>query len=60
MEFDLARLRDVKDDAGFVAVIEQVCNESITPDYWTVVLPGELATSSPRSPSLFAYHAALN
>ena len=60
MEFDLARLRDVKDAAGFVAVIEQVCNESITPDYWTVVLPGELATSSPRSPSLFAYHAALN
>jgi hypothetical protein len=33
---------------------------SITPDYWSVVLPGELATSSPRSPSLFAYHAALN
>ena len=60
MEFDLARLRDVKDAAGYVAVIEQVCNESITPDYWTVVLPGELATSSPRSPSLFAYHAALN
>jgi hypothetical protein len=60
MEFDLARLRDVKDAAGFVAVLEQVCNESITPDYWSVVLPGELATSSPRSPSLFAYHAALN
>ncbi len=60
MEFDLARLREVKDGAGFVAVLEQVCNESITPDYWTVVLPGELATSSPRSPSLFAYYAALN
>lgn len=60
MEFDLARLREVKDAAGFVAVLEQVCNESITPDYWTVVLPGELATSSPRSPSLFAYYAALN
>src|ERR1700674_2998628 len=43
MEFDLARLREVKDAAGFVAVIEQVCNESITPDYWTVILPGELA-----------------
>ena len=60
MEFDFARLRDVKDAAGFVAAIEQMCNESITPDYWTVVLPGKLATSSPRSPSLFAYHAALN
>jgi hypothetical protein len=60
MEFDLARLREVKNADGFVAVLEQVCNESITPDYWSVVLPGELATSSPRSPSLFAYHAALN
>lgn len=60
MEFDLARLRDVKDAMEFVAVLEQVCNESITSDYWTVVLPGELATSSSRSPSLFAYHAALN
>jgi hypothetical protein len=60
MEFDLARLREVKDATGFVAILEQVCNESITPDYWTVVLPGELATSSPRSPSLFAYYAALN
>ena len=60
MEFDLARLRDVKDADAFVAVLENVCNESITPDYWTVVLPRELATSSPRSPSLFAYFAALN
>jgi hypothetical protein len=60
MEFDLARLREVPDAAGFIAVLEQVCNESITPDYWSFVLPGELATSSSVSPSLFAYYAALN
>jgi hypothetical protein len=60
MEFDLARFREIKDASEFVAVLEQICNESITPDYWTVVLPNELATSSSRSPSLFAYHAALN
>jgi hypothetical protein len=60
MEFDLARFREIKDAAGFVATLEQMCNESITQDYWAVVLPNELATSSSRSPSLFAYHAALN
>src|ERR1700730_12002611 len=51
MEFDLARFREKKDAAGFVAALEQMCNESITQDYWAVVLPNELATSSPRSPS---------
>lgn len=60
MEFDLARLRDAKDAAAFVLTLERACEETITSDYWTVQLPAELATSSPRSPSLFAYHAALN
>jgi hypothetical protein len=60
MEFDLARFREKKDAAGFVTTLEQMCNESITQDYWAVILPNELATSSSRSPSLFAYYAALN
>jgi hypothetical protein len=32
----------------------------LTEDYWNITLPNELATSSSRSPSLFAYYAALN
>lgn len=59
MEFDLARLRDVDNADGFVQALNQICDITITKDFWNVSLPNDLATSSPRSPSLFAYHAAL-
>lgn len=59
MEFDLARLRDVDTADGFVKILSQICDISLTNDFWAVSLPNDLATSSPRSPSLFAYHAAL-
>ena len=59
MEFDLARLRDVDTGDGFVKTLSQICDIKLTNDFWAVSLPNDLATSSPRSPSLFAYHAAL-
>jgi hypothetical protein len=59
MEFDLARLRDIDTADGFVKTLSQVCDSALTNDFWAVSLPNDLATSSPRSPSLFAYHAAL-
>jgi hypothetical protein len=59
MEFDLARFRDLKDAAGFVNILERACDLALTEDYWKITLPNDLATSSPRSPSLFAYNAAL-
>jgi len=59
MEFDLARFREVRDAEGFVRTLEQVCTQTLTEDYWSITLPNELATASSRSPSLFAYHAAL-
>ena len=59
MEFDLARLRDVTTADGFVRTLSQICESTLGNDFWTVSLPNDLATSSPRSPSLFAYHAAL-
>jgi hypothetical protein len=59
MEFDLARLRDVDTGDGFVKTLSQICDITLTNDFWAVSLPNDLATSSPRSPSLFAYHAAL-
>lgn len=59
MEFDLARFRDVKDTDTFVSILDDICDRSLTDDFWNISLPNELATSSPRSPSLFAYHAAL-
>ena len=60
MEQDLARLRDVSEAQGFVAVLDRIVDDTFTEDYWNITLSNELATSSPRSPSLFAYNAALN
>jgi hypothetical protein len=60
MEADLARLRDLQGAAAFVAALDQVTRSTLTRDYWDITLPAQLSTSSPRSPSLFAYVAALN
>lgn len=59
MEFDLARLREVDTSSAFVKALSHICDITLTNDFWAVSLPNDLATSSPRSPSLFAYHAAL-
>jgi hypothetical protein len=60
MEQDLARLRDIKDATGFIAFLDCIISDTLTEDYWNITLPNELATSLPRSPSLFAYYAAMN
>jgi hypothetical protein len=59
MEFDLARFRGLTNADQFVATLEQACELAMTDDFWNIALPNDLATSSPRSPSLFAYNAAL-
>jgi len=60
MEQDLAVLRDVPDGAGFAALLDSIVRDTLTEDYWNITLPNELGTSASRTPSLFAYHAALN
>jgi hypothetical protein len=60
MEADLARFRDVTTADHFISIIEEICASIATNDYWEITLPLELATSSARSPSLFAYFAALS
>ena len=59
MEFDLARFRDISSAEDFLGILKHICDITLTSDFWTVTLPNDLATSSPRSPSLFAYYAAL-
>lgn len=59
MEFDLARLREVDTAEDFVKTLNQICDITLTSDFWAVSLPNDLATSSSRSPSWFAYEAAL-
>ena len=60
MEQDLARLRSVQDARGFVEMLDTIIRDTFTEDFWSISLPNQLATSSARSPSLFAYYAALN
>jgi hypothetical protein len=61
MEQDLARLRSVKNSKEFIQSLEQIITDNLTDDFWNINLPNErLATSAARSPSLFAYMAALN
>ncbi len=59
MEFDLARFRETKDGDSFLSILENACELALTNDFWSITLPNDLATSSPRSPSLFAYNASL-
>jgi hypothetical protein len=59
MESDLARFRGIKDGEEFLQILQRICDLELTDDYWKISLPNALATSSTRSPSLFAYIAAL-
>jgi hypothetical protein len=58
-EADLGQLRDLADGDAFVAKLREMAATTLTGDFWTITLPAALATSAARSPSLFAYQAAL-
>ena len=60
MEQDLARLRGLEGPDAFCSTLDQIVANNFTDDYWAINLPGDLETSSARSPALFAYYAALN
>lgn len=58
-ESDLSLIRELPSGAAFLARLRELCATTLTGDYWTITLPSQLATSASRSPSLFAYQAAL-
>lgn len=58
-EADLGLIRDLPDGAAFLSRLREICNTTLTGDFWDINLPAQLATSSARSPTLFAYQAAL-
>ncbi len=59
MEFDLARLRGLTNADQFANVLRDICDASLTSDYWSITLPSDLATAAANSPSMFAFFAAL-
>ena len=60
MEFDLRRFDKIETADEFEQILLQVCQSTLTQDYWGITLPTELATAAAVSPSMFAYFAALN
>jgi hypothetical protein len=58
-EADLGLIRDLADGDAFLGKLRELSATRLTSDYWTITLPSQLATSAARSPSLFAYQAAL-
>src|SRR5699024_5545762 len=61
-ESDLARIAELPEGDGeaFSSALDRIVASNFTTDYWEITLPNRLDTSSPRSPVLFAYLAALN
>lgn len=60
MEFDLSLFRTVSSGDEFINVLRKQIDTKFTDDFWSIVLPNDLATSSSTSPGLFAYYASLN
>ncbi|HEY6781163.1 MAG TPA: DUF262 domain-containing protein, partial [Thermoleophilaceae bacterium] len=60
LESDLADLRDLTTADEFVDLLEGTIEDVLTSDFWRITLPNALATSTARSPALYAYYAALN
>lgn len=58
-EADLAQLRGITSGEDYLAKLREMATTVLTNDYWEITLPSALATSAARSPTLFAYQAAL-
>lgn len=58
-EADLGQVRDLANGEAFIAKLREICDTTLTNDYWEITLPSQLATSASRSPTLFAYQASL-
>lgn len=59
MEDELGRLREGLTRETFVDELERTIRLTLTEDFWRVTLPDALESSGARTPSLFAYYAAL-
>ena len=56
---DVQMLTVASDGAEYLTRLRQIIDTTLTPDYWAITLPHELATSAARGPTLFAYAASL-
>jgi len=57
---DVQSFTQAEDGNGYLERLRQATQTTLTADFWTINLPQNLATSSSRSPALFAYVASLS
>lgn len=60
MDSDLRKLKDLNEKEEFINTLNVIIGNIVTPDFWTINLPGNLESSSARNPQYFAYLAAQN
>ena len=60
MDGDLNRIKGLTTGDEFVTKLNGIIHDTLTPDFWNIALPNGLATSSARSPEMFAFLAAQN
>ncbi len=60
LEKDLATLSGADSAADFVSRLDNIIDNSMTADFWSITLPGKLKVQIGLNPALFAYYAALN
>ena len=58
MEEDLNKLKTVTKSTEFLQVIDAIIGTTLTPDFWSITLPSELESSSPRNPAFLGFQAA--
>jgi hypothetical protein len=60
IEADLNRLATAQSGDEYVAILDKLIKENLTEDFWTIALPAQFETTASRSPTLYAYYAALS
>lgn len=60
MDSDLNRLKAISDANGFYRVLDDIITQTLTHDFWSITLPGDMESSASRNPGLFAFIAAQN
>jgi hypothetical protein len=56
---DVQAFTSAKDGAEYLGQLRQAISTTLTPDYWTIVLPQALVSSGAGGPGLFGYAASL-
>ncbi|MBA3510459.1 DUF262 domain-containing protein [Sphingomonas sp.] len=60
IEADLNRLGQAETSDAFAEILERIIGENLTEDFWNIALPAQFETTASRSPTLYAYYAALS